>query len=140
MINGTPAPSATTAGVLICDDNEAVRRLLGMIVDDSVGLSVAGEATDGDEAIVQARRLQPDVILLDLVMPNRTGLEALPELRRVAPAARIVVFSAFASAIVAKQVRALGAASYLEKGERSDTIIATIEEALRPNGTRRSGG
>ena len=60
-------------------------------------MRVVGEAADGNEAIVEAIRLQPDVILLDLAMPNRSGLEALPELRRVAPNAQIVVFSGFAS-------------------------------------------
>ena len=63
-------------------------------------------------------------------MPSRSGLEAIPELRRVAPGAQIVVFSGFASASVAEQVLALGAASYLEKGADPEAIVATIEEAL----------
>jgi two-component system, NarL family, invasion response regulator UvrY len=118
------------AGVLICDDNEAMRTLLGMIVDGSLGLRVVGEAADGNEAVAEATRLQPNVILLDLAMPKRSGLEALPELRQVAPDARIIVFSGFAGAIVAEQVLALGAATYLEKGAHPDTIVATIEQAL----------
>jgi DNA-binding NarL/FixJ family response regulator len=118
------------AGVLICDDNDAIRELLGVIVADSLGMRVVGEASDGDEVIVEAIRLQPDVILLDLAMPNRNGLEALPELRRVAPSAQIIVFSGFASTTVAEQVLALGAASYLEKGADPDTIVAAIEQAL----------
>ena len=93
-------------------------------------MRVVGEAVDGNEAIAEATRLQPDVILLDLAMPNRDGLEALPELRQVAPGAQIVVFSGFSSAIVLAQVIALGAASYLEKGANPDTIVATIEHAL----------
>lgn len=118
------------AGVLICDDNEAIRELLAAIVGGGPGMQVVGEAADGNEAIIEAIRLQPDVILLDLAMPNRNGLEALPELRRVAPAAQIIVFSGFASATVAEQVLALGAASYLEKGADPDTIAATIALAL----------
>lgn len=70
------------------------------------------------------------MILLDLAMPIRSGLEALPELRRVAPDAQIIVFSGFASAAVAAQAIALGAASYLEKGAPPATIIETIEQAL----------
>jgi DNA-binding NarL/FixJ family response regulator len=121
------------AGVLVCDDNETVRMLLGVIVDGSPGMRVVGEAGDGNEAIAEATRLQPDVIMLDLAMPNRSGLEALPELRLIAPDAKIIVFSGFASGIVAEEVIALGAASYLEKGTRPDLIVATIQHALSRN-------
>jgi len=128
--NGAPTNGDRTASVLICDDNSSVRTLLGVIVDTSPGLRVTGEAADGNEAIIQATQLQPDVIMLDLAMPNLSGLEALPELRRVAPGAQIVVFSGFAAASVAEQAIALGAVSYLEKGASPETIVATIEEAL----------
>ena len=121
---------AAAAGVLICDDNEAVRALVGLIVDRAAGLTVVGEAADGNEAIVEATRLQPDVIMLDLAMPKLSGLEAIPALRRIAPRAQIIVFSGFATASVAAQVLALGAVSYLEKGANPDTIVATIERAL----------
>lgn len=116
--------------MLICDDNDQMRTLLGAIVGTSLGMRVVGEAADGKEAVVQATRLQPHVILLDLAMPIRSGLEALPELRQVAPDARIIVFSGFAGSIVAEQVIGLGAAGYLEKGADPDTIVATIEQAL----------
>ena len=116
--------------MLICDDNEAMRALLVSIMGTSHRMRVVGEAADGNEAIVEATRLQPHVILLDLAMPNRNGLEALPELRRVAPDARIIVLSGFASATVAEEVIALGAASYLEKGADPEKIVATIEQAL----------
>lgn len=121
---------AAAAGVLICDDNDAVRALVGFIVDRAVGLTVVGEAADGNQAIVEATRLQPDVIVLDLAMPRLSGLEAIPVLRRIAPRAQIIVFSGFASASVAAQVLAVGAVSYLEKGADPDTIVATIEQAL----------
>jgi DNA-binding NarL/FixJ family response regulator len=134
LSNGAPHADAG-AGVLICDDNDAMRLLLGVIVDTSLGMRVVGEAADGKEAVTQATRLQPNVILLALTMPIRSGLEALPELRQVAPDARIIVFSGFAGSIVADEVIALGATDYLEKGADPDTIVATIEEALaRTNG------
>ena len=117
-------------GVLICDDNAAMRALLGVVVEASPALYVVAEAADGDEAVAEARRHQPDVILLDLAMPRRSGLEALPELRTVAPDARIVVLSGFAAATVADQILALGAASYLEKGTHPDAIVAAIEHAV----------
>jgi DNA-binding NarL/FixJ family response regulator len=130
LSNGAPTYGDAGAGVLICDDNDAMRTLLGAIVGTSPGMRVVGEAADGNEAVVQATRLQPNVILLDLAMPIRSGLEALPELRQVAPGARIIVFSGFARSIVAEEVMALGAAGYLEKGADPDTIVATIERAI----------
>lgn len=116
--------------MLICDDNVSMRALLGVIVGSSAGLRVVGEASDGNDAVAQASELQPDVILLDLAMPIRTGLDALPDLRRAAPDARVIVFSGFAAGIVADEVIAHGAAGYLEKGAPVDTIVATIRQAL----------
>lgn len=129
------APDDTALGVLICDDNAAMRALLGVVIGTSAGLAVIGEAADGNEAIAEATRLQPDVILLDLAMPNRSGVEALPELRYVAPAAQIVVLSGFALSAAADDVFALGAAAYLEKGADPETIVATIENAVANAGS-----
>ena len=122
--------SASPASVLICDDNAAMRVLLGAIVDIAPGLRVVGEATDGDVAVTEATRLQPDLILLDLAMPNRGGLDALPELREVAPEARIVVLSGFAAAAVAAQAIELGATTYLEKGSDPDAIVTALLAAV----------
>ena len=130
MSNGASTAGAMSAGVLICDDNDAIRELLRAIVDESPSMRVVGEAVDGNETILEAVRLQPNVILLDLAMPNRNGLEALPELRRLVPNAQVIVFSGFAGAAIAEQVLALGAVSYLEKGADPETIVATIEHAL----------
>jgi DNA-binding NarL/FixJ family response regulator len=106
-----------------------MREVLRDVIELRPSLRVVGEAADGDEAVVEATRLQPDVILLDLAMPNRTGLAALMELGQVAPSARIIVFSSFSTAAVAEEVLALGAVLYLEKGASPDAINDAIEEA-----------
>ena len=103
--------------------------MLRDVIELRPSLEVVGEAADGDEAVVAATRLQPDVILLDLAMPNRTGLAALTELGQVAPSARIIVFSSFPPDAVSDQVLALGAVRYLEKGVSPDAINDAIEEA-----------
>jgi DNA-binding NarL/FixJ family response regulator len=117
-----------TISVLICDDSEPMRALLRVVVDLRPTLQVVGEAADGNEAIFEAARLQPDVILLDLAMPRRTGLESLLELRRVAPAAKIIVFSGFSTASIADDVMGLGAVRYLSKGAEPAAISRVIEE------------
>jgi DNA-binding NarL/FixJ family response regulator len=128
MSNGASPSGSAAVGVLICDDSEALRALLRAVIGLRPSLRVVGEAGDGNAAIVEATRLQPDIILLDLAMPRRTGLEALPELRLVAPAAKIIVFSGFSTASVAEEVIELGAARYLSKGADPEAINDVIEE------------
>ena len=116
--------------VLICDDNAPMRSLLCGVVGLSAAMRVIGEAADGEDAIREATRLQPDVMLLDLAMPVLSGLDALPQLREVAPAMKIIVVSGFATDTVADRVRELGAATYIEKGANPDAIIAAIEDVV----------
>ncbi len=130
------AASDGSIGVLICDDVEAMRVLLGVTVGLRPGLRVVGEAEDGERAIEQADRLQPDVILLDLSMPRRTGLDALPEIKRVAPAAKIIVVSGFVSSMIAADVLARGADRYIEKGADPDAIAEMIEEVAMARAPR----
>jgi DNA-binding NarL/FixJ family response regulator len=118
--------------VLICDDSPGMRTLLSVVINEREGLSVAGQAADGDEAIAQAETLQPDVVLLDLSMPKRTGLEALPEIKRVAPDTHVVVLSGFAASIVEADVVGNGVSEYLQKGAEPDEILAAIQRAAAP--------
>ena len=113
--------------MLICDDIEAMRELLRIIVELDPGFHVAGEAGNGDEAVSQARALQPDVILLDLSMPGRTGLDALPSIRAVAPAAAVIAFSGLDESVVREAALAAGAVLFLQKGAAPDAILAAIE-------------
>jgi DNA-binding NarL/FixJ family response regulator len=129
-VTSDAAPHGRVARVLICDDDDPVRRLVTVIVDRTPGFQVVGEARDGNEAVRQAESLQPDAIVLDLGMPVRSGLEALPDLRRVAPDAVVVVLSGFSREIFADEALRLGAAAYLEKGVAPDEIVDAIGLAL----------
>jgi two-component system nitrate/nitrite response regulator NarP len=134
----SPSPGGDEPiAVLICDDIEAMRKLLRIVVELDPGFRVAGEAGSGDEAVAQARELQPDVILLDLSMPGRTGLVALPEIRLVAPASAVIAFSGLDESVVADAARAAGADLFLQKGARPEAILAAIEAVHRKG---RGGG
>ena len=122
-------PSARLIDVLICDDDEAIRRLLRAVVAQRPSMRVVGEAADGIHAITEAARLQPDVIVLDLAMPRRTGLDAIVELRQVAPQAKIIVFSGFSMAAIADRAIELGAVLFLSKGADPEAINDAIEQA-----------
>jgi two-component system invasion response regulator UvrY len=127
MSDAPGAANGSVIDVLICDDVDAMRMLLGAVIGLRPGLRLAGEARDGNEAISEARRLQPDVILLDLSMPLRTGFEALPEIRQAAPDAQVIVLSGFLAATIETDVLALGAALFMEKGAHPDEINDAIE-------------
>jgi DNA-binding NarL/FixJ family response regulator len=119
-------------GVLVCDDSEAIRDALRHVIELRRSLCVLGEASNGKEAIVEASRLRPDVILLDLSMPERTGLEIIQDIRQIVPEARIVVFSSFPATVMGAASVGLGATLYVEKGASPDTINDAIEGIESP--------
>jgi len=86
--------TAPPLAVLVVDDSDVLRTVVSSYLDDESDLQVVASVGSAGEAVEQARRLSPDVILLDHDMPDRTGLEVLPQLRADSPFARIVVFSA----------------------------------------------
>ena len=88
--------SAPPLAVLVVDDSDVLRTVVSHYLDDESDLRVIASVGNARDAVEHARRLSPDVILLDHDMPGRTGLDVLPELRACSPSARIVVFSAVA--------------------------------------------
>ena len=117
--------------VFVCDDAPAFRDLLRLALEQDGGLTVVGEADDGAhlEDIAAAR---PDVVLLDVSMPRLGGLEALPRVRELAPAARIVVLSSFGADEMGAAALDAGADRYVDKRES----FARIREVVRELGAR----
>lgn len=114
--------------VLIAEDHPAVREGLRVLLASEPGLQVVGEATDGVEAVAQAHLLQPDVILMDLAMPRKSGLQAIGEIRQTSPAARILVLTGLADQEALRAVQA-GAAGYLPKGALPQQLLDAIRQA-----------
>jgi len=99
--------------VLICDDEPSIRRLFRMAFEHE-GVEVV-EACDGNDCIAMAEASEPDLVILDLAMPNRDGLATLPELKRCLPSAPVLVVSAHAAVDVFRQSRSRGATACYEK-------------------------
>lgn len=120
--------------VLLCDDASDMRLLFKVLFELDEDLEIVAEASNGIEAIVMAAHFRPDVVILDVAMPFMDGLTALPELRRLAPASRVIVLSASASRAVSRRARSLGADRYLSKDLDPCAVIQILREVVaRPN-------
>jgi DNA-binding NarL/FixJ family response regulator len=118
--------------ILIADDNEAVRRSLRSLLSSRPGWTICGEAVDGLDAVSKAIDLRPDVVLMDLSMPRMNGLEATRILRKELPQAKIVIVSQNDPAVVAPQVRDVGAATYIAKTDLSRSLFSTLDRLFGP--------
>jgi len=116
--------------VLIADDHEVVRRGLRQILDDQFDPLEVGEATNARETLEEVRRQHWDIVLLDINMPGRSGLEVLEELKQLAPGLPVLVLSAFPEEDYAVRSLKLGAAGFLSKQSASDELLLAIRKAL----------
>ena len=117
-----------SARILIVDDHPLTREALSSLLG-AHGLDVIGCASDGAEAIVEAARLQPDLVLLDLSMPGIDGLTALPRLREAAPDCEVVVLTASGTEENLLSAIRAGAAGYLLKTEPPERIVEFLRGA-----------
>ena len=114
--------------ILLVDDHPITRAALSSLLEGQ-GFTVAGEAADGEEAIELARRLLPDLVLLDLSMPGMDGLTALPKLREAAPETEVVVLTASGTEENLLAAIRGGAAGYLLKSEPPERIVEFLRGA-----------
>lgn len=121
----------TTARLLICDDVDDIRLLMRVAFENDGGFEVVGEASNGDEGIEAARTLQPDAVLLDINMPIKGGIEALPEIRAAVPHAAIVVFSGFEEWSLGHEASSNGADAYIEKGTDLSIILERVRSLVQ---------
>ena len=115
--------------VLLVDDHAVVREGLRTFLELQDGIEVAGEAGDGAEGVAAARRLQPDVVLMDLVMPRLDGVGAMRELRRSVPDARVIVLTSFTDEEKLLPALQAGAAGYLLKNAEPAEIARAVRAA-----------
>lgn len=117
--------------ILIVDDHAIVREGQRALIETEPDMEVVGEAPDGIQAVEMAHSLQPDVILLDLVMPRKGGLEAIREIKEQDPKARILVLTSFAEDENVYAAIKAGAQGYLMKDASPQDILVAIREVHR---------
>ena len=117
--------------VLIADDHAVVREGLRTLINTEPGMEVSGEAADGREAVQQARTLEPDVILLDMVMPHKNGLAAIADIKKEQPQAKILVLTSFADDDKVFPAIKAGALGYLLKNCSPRRLLRAIRDVYQ---------
>lgn len=117
--------------VLIADDHQLIRRGLRTIFATEDGIDLVGEAVDGEDAVVKARDLSPDVVLLDLVMPVQDGLSAIHEIKRVSPQTRILILTSFSADEQIFTALRAGAAGYVLKDVGAEELVRAVRDVHR---------
>jgi len=118
--------------VFICDDVADLRVLIKGAVEATGSLRVIGEAEDGASAVAGILRARPDVVLLDISMPDVDGLEVLRVLRERAPSIPVVIFSALSAPSVVRTAWELGAHAFVVKGAPIDEVVQALVDAAEP--------
>jgi DNA-binding NarL/FixJ family response regulator len=113
--------------ILIADDHEVARKGIRSLLESHAGWEVCGEAADGRQAVECSTKLNPDVLLLDIGMPNLNGLDAARQILAVTPDARILILTVHDSEQVVREVLAVGARGFLLKSDAGRDLVAAVE-------------
>jgi len=117
----------TVVRILVVDDYEPFRRSVSAMLSKAQGLQVIGEGSDGLEAVQKAEELQPDLILLDIGLPNLNGLEAANRIQGVAPGSKIIFVTQESSADIVQEALRLGASGYVLKTNAGKELLTAVE-------------
>src|SRR5271170_168617 len=120
--------------ILIADDHEVIRRGLSTLLQAHEGWEVCGEARDGRETVEMARQLKPDVVILDIGMPNLNGLAATRQLAQQNPQQKIIVLTITDSDEVIREALNAGARGFVLKSDAARDLVSAVE-ALQRNRT-----
>jgi two-component system, chemotaxis family, chemotaxis protein CheY len=116
--------------VLIVDDNRFIRQALCELFERESDFEVCGEAENGKEAIEEAQKLRPDVIVLDLSMPVMNGFDAARVLKRLMPTVLLIMYSAFGDKVAEYQARLIGISDVVSKSENASVLIRKTRNLL----------
>jgi two-component system, NarL family, invasion response regulator UvrY len=120
--------------VLLVDDNPIVRSFVRKLFELEADFELSGEAGDARDAIEKARNLSPDLIILDLSMPDMTGLATAPLLRKLLPEARIILFTVHEEPELQELARAAGIDAVVSKYQAVSQLVVQAQALLAPKG------
>jgi two-component system, NarL family, response regulator NreC len=126
MSKPEPPPAAHSIRVVLVDDHALVRQGFRRILEDEADIQVVGEAGDGGEALTVVRTTQPDVVVLDMAMPEMNGLQVTREILKHQPAARILVLSMYSDEQYVRNAIDAGAHGYMLKGAHSGDMVRAV--------------
>lgn len=113
----------------VADDAPFIREIVRFIAEKN-GIEIVGEASDGIEAVELALRARPDVMLMDIIMPNKSGIEAAKEILAQLPDLRIIAFSTTDQETVVMRALEAGCCSFLVKPFKGDELVAIIRKSI----------
>ncbi len=117
---------------LIVDDDVRFRKFVKRILSDETDIEVVGEAKDGQQAILKARELKPDLVLMDLRMPQINGIDATRQLEKEMPEIRVIILTIFDIKEYREAATAIGAVDYILKKSINEELIPAIRNAFEP--------
>jgi len=117
----------TPLRILIVDDHAVVRRGVRSLLESQLGWEISGEAATGREAVDMAKRLQPDIVVMDLSLPELNGLDATRQILKESPRSEILMLTMHHSEELARNVLQAGARGYVLKSDADQSLIAAIE-------------
>lgn len=120
-----------TARILVADDHEIVRRGLRAILETQRVWEVVGEASTGREAVELAKKLKPDVVVLDIAMPELNGLEATHQILKAAPATEVLILTMHESEQLVREVLDAGARGYVLKSDAGRDLVLAVDSILK---------
>jgi two-component system, NarL family, response regulator NreC len=120
--------------VLLVDDHGLFRAGLRSRLESENGLAVVGDAATAADAVVKARALQPDVVVLDMVLPRKSGTEAIAEIAKVSPASRVIMVSSQTSPSAVRKALSAGAAGYVPKRAADGELVTAIKRVAAGEG------
>lgn len=125
-------PKRQTVSVLVADDHGVVRRGVRALLASNPEWQVCGEAASGQDALTEAKRLRPDIVLLDITMPDMNGLDATRAILKAVPETKVLILTMHESEQVVREVLDAGAHGYILKSD-ADTDLVNALEAVRQN-------
>jgi DNA-binding NarL/FixJ family response regulator len=117
--------------MLVADDAPFIREIVRHLVKQMPGIELVGEAGDGDEVIRVAAETRPDLILMDIIMPKKSGIEATREILRLRPEVKVIAFSTADQDTMVLHALDAGCCGFLVKPFKSEELIAAIEKSMK---------